>query len=90
MKINTLRKLFLLYVLLVSVLATQAQEAKLDNFAAQVAQVTEFDVNGLKVIVKRRTSSPTIAGGLFIRGGSRTRSIQNGRDDVKHVIPGPD
>jgi len=35
------------------------------------ALVTEFDVNGLKVLVKRRLGSQTIAAGLFIRGGSR-------------------
>lgn len=33
--------------------------------------VTEFEVNGLKVILKRRAKSPTIAGGLFVRGGAR-------------------
>ena len=33
--------------------------------------VTELDVNGLKVLVKRRPSSPTVAAGLFVRGGSQ-------------------
>ena len=33
-------------------------------------QVSEFDVNGLKVIVKRRPNTATVAAGLFIRGGS--------------------
>jgi predicted Zn-dependent peptidase len=41
------------------------------DISAQVSSVTEFDVNGLKVLVKRRPSAPTVAGGLFIRGGSR-------------------
>src|SRR5215203_4278947 len=41
------------------------------GFAAQAASVTEFEVNGLKVIVKRCASAPTVAGGLFIRGGAR-------------------
>jgi zinc protease len=35
------------------------------------ALVTEFDVNGLKVLVKRRAGSQTVAAGLFLRGGSR-------------------
>ncbi|MCA1590165.1 MAG: hypothetical protein LC734_07190, partial [Acidobacteria bacterium] len=48
-----------------------AQEGKLENVAAQASAVTEFDVNGMKVILKRRASAPTLAGGLFIRGGSR-------------------
>ena len=33
-------------------------------------QVTELDVNGLKVLVKRRPGVPTVAAALFIRGGS--------------------
>ncbi len=37
--------------------------------ARQAALVTEFDVNGLKVIVKKREGSATVAAGLFIRGG---------------------
>jgi len=43
-----------------------------DYAAKQAALVTEFDVNGLKVIVKRRAAAPTVAAGLFIRGGSTT------------------
>lgn len=39
--------------------------------AKQAALVTEFEVNGLKVLVKRREGSLTVAAGLFIRGGSR-------------------
>lgn len=33
--------------------------------------VTEFEVNGLKVLVKRREGSATVVAGLFLRGGSR-------------------
>jgi zinc protease len=49
-------------------------QATAGGFAAQAALVTEFEVNGLKVIVKRRASAPTVAGGLFIRGGARNIS----------------
>src|SRR5262252_6257322 len=35
-----------------------------------VASTSEFEVNGLKVIVKQRPSVRTVAAGLFIRGGS--------------------
>lgn len=59
------------FVLCCLAFAGFAQEGKLDNITAQQAQVSEFEVNGLKVIVKRRPSSPTVAGGLFIRGGAR-------------------
>jgi predicted Zn-dependent peptidase len=33
--------------------------------------VTEFEVNGLKVLVKRREGSQSVVAGLFLRGGSR-------------------
>ena len=45
--------------------------------AATGATVSEFDVNGLKVIFKRRTSSPTVSVGLFVRGGVRNQSPGN-------------
>jgi zinc protease len=48
-----------------------------DNVAAQAALVSEFDVNGLKVILKNRPNSPTVAGGLFIRGGARNITDKN-------------
>lgn len=61
--------------LLISFAAAIAAQATSSNgFAAQAALVTEMDVNGLKVIVKRRASAPTVAGGLFIRGGARNIS----------------
>lgn len=47
------------------------------NTTAAAAQVTEFEVNGLRVLVKRRPSSPTVAAGLFIRGGSRNIDEKN-------------
>ncbi len=55
----------------------RAQTPRTDDFSAQAAAVTEFDVNGLKVIVKRRPSAPTVAGGLFIRGGARNIDDKN-------------
>jgi zinc protease len=48
-----------------------------DIVAQQAALVTEFEVNGLKVLVKRREGSLTVAAGLFIRGGSRNISANN-------------
>lgn len=44
---------------------------------AQAALVTEFDVNGLKVLVKKRAGSQTVAVGLFLRGGSRNITEKN-------------
>lgn len=45
--------------------------------AKQAALVSEFDVNGLKVLVKRREGSLTVAAGLFIRGGSKNITAEN-------------
>lgn len=45
--------------------------------AKQAALVSEFDVNGLKVLMKRREGSLTVAAGLFIRGGSANITAQN-------------
>ncbi|HEX8098112.1 MAG TPA: pitrilysin family protein, partial [Pyrinomonadaceae bacterium] len=63
--------------------ARVAQPAQLQPGAAQsieakqAALVTEFEVNGLKVLVKRRAGSLTVAGGLFIRGGARNVTAEN-------------
>src|SRR5882672_7923561 len=45
--------------------------------AKQAALVSEFEVNGLKVLVKRREGSLTVAAGLFIKGGSRNITAEN-------------
>jgi predicted Zn-dependent peptidase len=52
----------------------QAPKAVLEN---QTKLVKEFDVNGLKVLVKQRASSPTVAAGLFLRGGVSNLTAQN-------------
>lgn len=54
--------------------ATDKVKAVADKAAALV---TEFDVNGLKVLVKRRAGSLTVATGLFLRGGARNINGQN-------------
>lgn len=75
-----------LFLLLLAVSAggafAQQIAPKIDDLAAQASAVTEFDVNGLKVLVKRRATVPTVAAGLFIRGGARnvtdkTAGIEN-------------
>lgn len=48
-----------------------------DVIARQAALVTEFEVNGLKVLVKRREGSQTVATGLFLKGGSRNLTSAN-------------
>src|SRR5436190_17542333 len=39
--------------------------------------VTEFEVNGLKVLLKQRKASQTVVCGLFLRGGSRNITAEN-------------
>ncbi|MGI9054477.1 MAG: M16 family metallopeptidase [Pyrinomonadaceae bacterium] len=74
---------FLLPVLLILsfALAGFAQESKA-SLQDQIALVSEFDVGGLKVLVKRRPNMATVSGGLFVRGGARnltanTAGIEN-------------
>ncbi len=55
----------------------QAQQTVQGVVAKQAALVTELDVNGLKVLLKRREGSLTVAAGLFIRGGSSNITAQN-------------
>lgn len=55
----------------------QAQESARSVVAKQAALVSEFDVSGLKVLLKRREGSLTVAAGLFIRGGSTNINAQN-------------
>lgn len=62
---------FLFLIFLSLAVAGYAQSGKTDTTAAQISSVSEFEVNGLKVLLKRRVSAPTVAVGLFIRGGSR-------------------
>jgi zinc protease len=59
--------------------AVQAQktESIQDLVAKQASLVSEFQVNGLKVLVKRREGSLTVAAGLFIRGGTRNITAEN-------------
>ncbi|HEX7176410.1 MAG TPA: pitrilysin family protein [Pyrinomonadaceae bacterium] len=45
--------------------------------ADAAAQVTEFEVGGLKVLVKRRANSQTVVAGLFLRGGAQNVTAAN-------------
>src|SRR5829696_2047049 len=52
--------------------AAQSREA-----ADTLRLVTEFEVNGLKVLVKRREGSQSVVAGLFLRGGARNVTVEN-------------
>jgi zinc protease len=70
-------KLILICALLVCLIPTGFAQTRSLSVAQQVALVTEFDVNGLTVLVKRRPNTPTVAAGLFIRGGARNIDAKN-------------
>src|SRR4051812_9835917 len=60
--------------------ATQTQTTTPDFqsvIARQAALVNEFDVNGLKVLVKRREGSQTVAVQLYLRGGVENVNANN-------------
>ena len=56
---------------------SQPQQNLSSVVAKQAALVSEFEVNGLKVLLKRREGSLTVAAGLFIRGGAANINAQN-------------
>jgi predicted Zn-dependent peptidase len=55
----------------------KSQETVHSVVAKQAALVSEFEVNGLKVLLKRREGSLTVAAGLFIRGGTANINAEN-------------
>ena len=77
MTVNIRKLATLLPLVLLLAISTAAQTGRIDNITEQAAAVTEFDVNGLKVLVKRRPSAPTVAAGLFVRGGARNINQKN-------------
>lgn len=71
------RNLCLASLLVLSFVIGGFAQAGKPSISEQANLVTEFDVNGLKVLVKRRLNSPTVAAGLFIRGGARNITDKN-------------
>lgn len=58
-----------LNILLFLALALSPLSATYSQTATVASQVSEFDVNGMKVLIKRRPGTPTVAARLFFRGG---------------------
>jgi zinc protease len=58
--------------------AKTAVAARVVTPVDQESLVNEFDVNGLKVLVKRRTGTQTVVAGLFIKGGVRNTTPDKG------------
>lgn len=63
--------LFLLFLFSFDAEAQSQAKAK-----PQASTISEFEVNGLKVIVKPRPGIPTISAGMFVRGGVRNLTTQ--------------
>ena len=58
--------------------ATAARAAQAPRLLADAARlVTEFEVNGLKVLVKQREGNQTAVVGLFLRGGANNINEKN-------------
>jgi zinc protease len=59
--------------------STQANQAPdfQSVIARQASLVSDFEINGLRVLVKRREGSQTVATGLFIRGGVENINANN-------------
>lgn len=64
-------KISLLLLLILSFAFGASAQGGLPTTRSQANLVTEFDVNGLKVLIKRRPGAPTVSAGLFLRGGVR-------------------
>lgn len=71
------RNAFAAALVVVAISTGALAQAESSTLAAQASLVTEFDVNGLKVLVKRRPASATVSAALFYRGGARNLSAQN-------------
>jgi zinc protease len=64
-----------------------ARRAWPQTSALSAGTVSEFEVNGLKVVLKQRPGTQTVAGGLFIRGGAANITAANAgiEDLLLHV-----
>src|SRR6476661_1557202 len=80
-RMRSIKSLFSGTLLLTATLACfqfqAAAQMASTSLASQAALVTEMDVNGLKVLIKRRPASGTVAAGLFFRGGTRNSTPAN-------------
>jgi len=74
---SVVSKFVLLTLIFLTFTAVDLAQTARSSITEQAALVSEFDVNGLKVLVKRRANSPTVAAGLFIRGGARNINASN-------------
>ena len=76
---NRILKFFSVGIFVVTISFQQSAMAQAigTDLSSQAALVSEFEINGLKVLVKRRPGSATVAAGLFFRGGVKNVNAQN-------------
>ncbi len=67
-------RIFLIFAITISSLGFSHGQT---TAAAAVKDISEFDVNGMKVLIKRRPGTPTVSAGLFFRGGVRNTTAEN-------------
>lgn len=77
MQSSKVGKIGLLTFIILTLVSLSFAQTVTVNLDSQVALVKEFDVNGLKVLVKRRPNSQTVAAGLFLRGGAHNLTAQD-------------
>lgn len=65
------------FVLLLSIALTSVHIGYSQTVQTAAGQITEFDVNGMKVLIKRRLGTPTVAAGLYFRGGVKNLAADN-------------
>ncbi|HQZ96966.1 MAG TPA: pitrilysin family protein, partial [Pyrinomonadaceae bacterium] len=65
------------FVLFISIALTSVQLGYSQTVRTAPGQITEFDVNGMKVLIKRRLGTPTVAAGLYFRGGVKNLTADN-------------
>ena len=72
---SAISKIYIFTFLILSfVFSANAQSSGQPSTQPQANLISDFDVNGLKVIIKRRPGAPTVSAGLFIRGGVRNQT----------------
>ena len=67
-------RIFLIFALTISSLGFSHGQT---TATAAANDVSEFDLNGMKVLIKRRPGTPTVSAGLFFRGGVRNTTAEN-------------
>lgn len=79
---NSSKKFFAALLVTLTLAVAGLAQVVVPDLSTQAATVSEFEVNGLKVILRRRASAPTVSVALFLRGGVRnltekTAGIEN-------------